>query len=1080
MKGTDDRSLTANDRSQVADVPEKIPCAPTSKEEKDAIKDRAAAIHEHELHGHAIPLPAKYGSCDVCDRAFAVDKPARRGDKHSDDRSKANVDLLDMLHPDANDRQMCFDLAIMGTKYGKAKMLNNRSSASTAKAWTTTKAFIESHTDPGGKSGYKITACRHDPGSEFNGAFKSTLAKDNVIDDKGEVDRHSDGGCVEARNKRIQRVATAIAIQCCGENIDLYNHCIAGEAIEWASEIVNHTMITQQQKNQGMTAHQDQFNNSEILTNAYGIEVVPFGTLCYIYVKKQDREGKVAERAIRAIWAGANEEHAHSIKAMPIKLKNGVWEIMPTVHNAKVKIIHGKFPLKNIGDVSEDLEKQVMEPEMNDFVVQDELDEGEYEIDQVLDHNQLGPREYEYEVSWKGYGPEDNWWKHQDDLSGAQGAIAEYWRTKVIGEVGIVEPGENGVILCDGEVTTTPMYARDLKTWLGNDFDHEDTIGHRSFMDQTIVQSGNDRSVNDISGDRSETISGGVEEIKLKKVDDQEVKDKIKEAHDREIQQMIDRRFVREGTKKANKKGFIPAHKLTETQKAGAKKCRMSYTQKRPTPEEKEQGLVGKYKARLVCMDLKVIHTLPKEVTYSPTPTAESFRLVVASVDVNKGDNLSATDFDTAFLQAQEWADDRLLLICYLDEFTGEWMYEWIDGVIYGMQEGSRDWKDTLCFRLVHDLGFKEVKNMQSVYYHTEKQITIPVHVDDPLVKARGTDSRDWFHTEINKIFDTKGVRILDISTTLDYLSMNISLTESGDIQLDNRPYIEKVLDEEGMSECNAAKEPLTKSTLDFIGENKRNGIKVDDETFKSNERILGKAQWLAQTTHPTIATAVGILSSLVKEKWRGTDMALKHLLRYLKGAKDLCLRNTVGENDGLEISSDADWAGLYKLLGEKRSRTGILVTYNGMPVSWKSSFQQCKGTEISPYLSIIEREILDEEGEISTSSAESETHAAADATKVAMHMTHICEEIGEEIEKPVEINIDAGAAMGFINNTGTIGRMKHIDLRQAWMDQVRDRSKVKFKKIAGPDNPADFFTKVITGPPFKIVQERLMKKIEQ
>ena len=90
--------------------------------------------------------------------------------------------------------------------------------------------------------------------------------------------------------------------------------------------------------------------------------------------------------------------------------------------------------------------------------------------------------------------------------------------------------------------------------------------------------------------------------------------------------------------------------------------------------------------------DLKVKYTKPKEVTYSGVPTAEGFRLVVASTDVEKGDEISSTDFDTAFLQSFKWKDGKLVLICYYDPFIKETVYEWIDGVIYGMQEGSRDW----------------------------------------------------------------------------------------------------------------------------------------------------------------------------------------------------------------------------------------------------------------------------------------------------------------------------------------------------------------------------------------------------
>ena len=97
----------------------------------------------------------------------------------------------------------------------------------------------------------------------------------------------------------------------------------------------------------------------------------------------------------------------------------------------------------------------------------------------------------------------------------------------------------------------------------------------------------------------------------------------------------------------------------------------MSYTRKRPDGAEEAAS-----KARLVAKDLKVRYTKPKEVTYSGVPTAEGFRLVVASTDVEKGDELSSTDFDTAFLQSFKWKDGRLVLIVYSDPFTQPLVYE--------------------------------------------------------------------------------------------------------------------------------------------------------------------------------------------------------------------------------------------------------------------------------------------------------------------------------------------------------------------------------------------------------------------
>ena len=72
-------------------------------------------------------------------------------------------------------------------------------------------------------------------------------------------------------------------------------------------------------------------------------------------------------------------------------------------------------------------------------------------------------------------------------------------------------------------------------------------------------------------------------------------------------------------------------------------------------------------------------------------------------------------------------------------------------------------------------------------------------------------------------------------------------------------------------------------------------------------------------------------------------------------------------------------------------------------------------------------------------------------------------------------IVIDASAAEGFIKNTGKIGRMKHIDLREAWVTDLRDQGKLEFIRKSGPDNNADFFTKIITGSQLNAAEDRLM-----
>ena len=67
---------------------------------------------------------------------------------------------------------------------------------------------------------------------------------------------------------------------------------------------------------------------------------------------------------------------------------------------------------------------------------------------------------------------------------------------------------------------------------------------------------------------------------------------------------------------------------------------------------------------------------------------------------------------------------------------------------------------------------------------------------------------------------------------------------------------------------------------------------------------------------------------------------------------------------------------------------------------------------------------------------------------------------------------------MGFITNTANVSRMKHIDLRQSWIDTLRDK-KIKFIRIPGEDNKADFFTKILSGPKTMEALEYMMKPLD-
>ena len=247
-------------------------------------------------------------------------------------------------------------------------------------------------------------------------------------------------------------------------------------------------------------------------------------------------------------------------------------------------------------------------------------------------------------------------------------------------------------------------------------------------------------------------------------------------------------------------------------------------------------------------------------------------------------------------------------------------------------------------------------------------------------------------------------------------------------------------------------------------------GEKASAAEVKRYQSIMGEGNWLVQTTHPTLATSTSILSSYNKAPPDTAGPVLQYYLRYLQRAKDFALINRPENLNGFEVYSDSDWAGLYTCTGEVRSRTGSRVMFNGMPIAWRSNYQKCVGTSFV---------YCNTEDQVAMASGEAELYAAADTLKLALHTHYVAQELHLRIQNVIVMKVDATAAIGKIQGPRGGGKMKHIDLRQAWIRQLMDRGIVNVVKVDGTENRADFFTKVLGKGQFADAENDLMVKLE-
>ena len=116
---------------------------------------------------------------------------------------------------------------------------------------------------------------------------------------------------------------------------------------------------------------------------------------------------------------------------------------------------------------------------------------------------------------------------------------------------------------------------------------------------------------------------------------------------------------------------------------------------------------------------------------------------------------------------------------------------------------------------------------------------------------------------------------------------------------------------------------------------------------------------------------------------------------------------------------------------------------------------------------------------EIATSSAGAELHAAADSLKLGLHTHHVAKELNLPVSDTIIMKVDSTAAIGKIQGPRGSGKMKHLDLRDAWIQRLRNKKIVDIVKVLGTENGADFFTKLLSRAEFCKQEDQLMTKLD-
>jgi hypothetical protein len=328
-------------------------------------------------------------------------------------------------------------------------------------------------------------------------------------------------------------------------------------------------------------------------------------------------------------------------------------------------------------------------------------------------------------------------------------------------------------------------------------------------------------------------------------------------------------------------------------------------------------------------------------------------------------------------------------------------------------------------------LGFVEAKSDTSlfVYHHGADTAYLLLYVDDIVLTASSEPLLRRIIAALQQEFAMK-----DLGELHHFLGVTVEHRPAG-LLLHQRQYTRDILERAGMSDCKPCSTPV--DTQGKLSE--AEGPPVADPT--AYRSLAGALQYLT-FTRPDITYAVQQVCLHMHDPREPHLMALKRLLRYLRGTLDYGLLLHRASSTDLVVYTDADWAGCPDT---RRSTSGYAVFLGGNLVSWSSKRQPV----------------------VSRSSAEAEYRAVANGVAEAAWLRQLLAELHTPPSRSTLIYCDNVSAVYLSTNPIQHQRTKHVEID---LHFVRDRvamGEVRVLHVPTTSQFADIFTKGLPSSTF-------------
>jgi hypothetical protein len=456
-----------------------------------------------------------------------------------------------------------------------------------------------------------------------------------------------------------------------------------------------------------------------------------------------------------------------------------------------------------------------------------------------------------------------------------------------------------------------------------------------------------------------------------------------------------------------------------------------------------------RWKARWVVKGFLQVFGEDYSKTTSPTARLESFR-VLCHIAAAQDLEIRQFDVKTVFLHGKLDDDEHI----FMEQPPGfeqpgterDWVWELLRG-LYGMKQAGRVWNLKFNDVLVNKLAFHRVSAEHCLYVRRSATgfAIASVHVDDTLAIASSTAELDALENDLCGEFEISvadGSFILGIHVQRDRKRRLIHLSQTA--------LIDKVVKRFDQQNARPIATPMEHGTVVSVADSPKTDEDKARVDVKRYGELIGSLQYLAQGTRPDIAFATSRLASVLNNPGvKHYEMGLR-VVRYLNCTRTYGI-TLGGLNSTVRLSgmSDSDFA---NCPDTRRSVSGYAFTLGHGAVSWSSRKQDI----------------------VTTSTCEAEYVAMCNATKEAIWLRSLLDEIGYKQEKSTLIAADNQGAIVLSEDQSNHTRTKHIDLRYHFVRERTLNGEVHFRYVKSCDNVADVFTKALPYSAFSLLRRRL------